>query len=66
MVAIVVGELGIRQTLIPTSSILQWTSSQHVFYNLIYSQGLTISLRMISKTEAQFDIQRFMQLLRKL
>jgi hypothetical protein len=31
LVAIVIGEFGIRQTLIPTSSILQGASSQHIF-----------------------------------
>jgi hypothetical protein len=31
LITIVIGKLGIRQTLIPTSSILQSTSSQHVF-----------------------------------
>jgi hypothetical protein len=31
LITIVVGKLGIRQTLIPTSSIFESTSSQHVF-----------------------------------
>jgi hypothetical protein len=30
LIAVVIGELGIRQTLIPTSSILQGTSSKHI------------------------------------
>jgi hypothetical protein len=65
LITIIVGELSIRQTLIPTSSILQSTSSQHVFYNLIHPLGLTISLRMISRTETQLGIQGFMQPLPK-
>jgi hypothetical protein len=36
LIAIILGELSIRQTLIPTSSVLQSTSSQHVLKNLIY------------------------------
>jgi hypothetical protein len=57
LITIDVGELGIWQTLNPTSSILQSTGSQ----NLIYSLGLTISLRMVSRNEAQLGIQGFMQ-----
>jgi hypothetical protein len=65
LITIVVGELSIRQTLIPTSSILHSTSSQHVFQNLIHSFGLSIGLRVISRTEAQLGIQGFMYPLSK-
>jgi hypothetical protein len=65
LIAIVVGEFGIWQTLILTSSILQSIDSQHVLQNLIYPFGLTIGLRMISRTEAQLGIQGFMQPLPK-
>jgi hypothetical protein len=61
LVTIIVGELGICQTLMPTSSVLQSTRSQHILKNLIDSLGLTTSLRVISRIEAQLGIQGFMQ-----
>jgi hypothetical protein len=65
LITIVLRELSVHQTLIPTSSILQSTSSQHVLYNLIHPFGLTIGPRMISRTETQLGIQGFMQPPRK-
>jgi hypothetical protein len=65
LIAIVIREFSIWQTLIPTLSILHSTGSQHIFKNLIYPFVLTISLRMISKTEAQLGIQGFMHPLPK-
>jgi hypothetical protein len=66
LITIVVRELSIRHTLIPTSSVLQSTSSQHVFKNLIYSLGLSTGLRMIRRTKSQLGIQGFKQTLPKL
>jgi hypothetical protein len=53
LITIVVGELHIRQTLIPISFVLQSTGSQHNLKNLIYSLGLFFGLRAISRTEVQ-------------
>src|SRR6185295_1056512 len=63
LVAVVVGELSIRQAFIPTSTILNSTSSQHIFQHLVGSLCLPICLRMIGGTEAQHRIQRIMELL---
>src|SRR6185436_8351221 len=50
LVAVVVRKLSIRQALIPTSTILNSTSSQHIFQHLVGSLCLPICLRMISGT----------------
>src|SRR6185503_5531776 len=63
LVTVVVGELSIRQALIPTSTLLNSTSSLHIFQHLVGSLCLPIYLRMIGGTEAQFRVQRIMELL---
>jgi hypothetical protein len=47
LIAVVISTFCIRQTLVPTTTILQCTSSQHVLKNLICSFCLTICLRMV-------------------
>jgi hypothetical protein len=42
-----------KRTLIPTSSMLKGTCSQHIFQYLIGPFSLSISLRVISRTEIQ-------------
>src|SRR6185437_7105442 len=66
LVAVVVGKLSIRQALIPTGTVLNSTSSQHILQHLIGSLCLPICLRMIGGTEAQLRIQRIMELLPEL
>src|SRR6185312_12634500 len=63
LVAVVVGKLSIRQALIPTSTILNSTSSQHIFQHLVGSLCLPICLKMIGGAETQLRIQRIMELL---
>src|SRR6185436_17697837 len=63
LVAVVIGELSVRQALIPTSTILNSTSSQHILQHLVGSLCLPIYLRMIGGTEAQLRIQQIMELL---
>jgi hypothetical protein len=53
-------------TLILTSTILQCTSSHHVFQNLVGPFCLSISLGMISRTEIQLCSQRSMYLVPEL
>jgi hypothetical protein len=48
LITVVVRELSQRQTLVPFVLIVQHTSSEYIFKNLIHSFSLTIDLRMIS------------------
>jgi hypothetical protein len=47
LVTVVVGELLIWETLIPATTMLKGTSSQHILQNLIFPLSLSIGLRMI-------------------
>jgi hypothetical protein len=58
---IVVGELHVRLTLIPTPSALQSTCSQHILTNLIYFLSLFLGLRVISRIEVQMGIHGLVQ-----
>jgi hypothetical protein len=49
LITVFIRELSQRQTLIPFVMIVQHTSSEHIFKNLIHSLCLTIGLRMISR-----------------
>src|SRR4029078_6390008 len=62
LIAVVIRELSIRQALIPTSTVLNSTSSQHILQHLVGSLCLPICLRVISRTETQLRIQRIMEL----
>src|ERR1044071_909316 len=62
LVTIVVRELSIRQVVIPTRTIIQRTSSQHILQDLIDSLGVPICLRMERCTELQPSAQGLMQL----
>ena len=66
LVTVVVRELSIWQTLVPTSTILQCTSSQHIFQNLVDPFSLSISLWVVSRTEIQLCPQRSMYFLPEL
>jgi hypothetical protein len=48
LITVIVRELNQWQPLIPFVMIVQHTSFEHIFKDLIYSQHLTIGLRMIS------------------
>jgi hypothetical protein len=48
LITVVVRELSQQQTLVPFVMIVQHTSLEHIFKNLIHSLCLTIGLRMIS------------------
>ena len=54
LITVVVWELCIWQTLIPTITILKCTSSQHIFQNLVDPFSLSIGLRVVSRTEIYF------------
>jgi hypothetical protein len=48
LITVVVRELSQQQTVVPFVLIVQHTSSEHIFKNLIHSFCLTIGLQMIS------------------
>jgi hypothetical protein len=48
LIIVVVRELSQRQALLPFVMIVQYTSLEHIFKNLIHSLRLTIGLWMIS------------------
>src|SRR3954469_10639902 len=66
LVIVVIRELSIRQVVIPTRTIIQCASSQHILQDLIDSLGLPICLRMERCTELQPGAQGLMQLTPKL
>jgi hypothetical protein len=61
MVAIVVRELSIGQTLLPVRSVSQHTSSQNILKYLVYSICLSISLWVESRTVVQVGAHGLMQ-----
>jgi hypothetical protein len=63
LVTVVVRELSIRQTLIPTTTILKGTNSQHIIQNLICPLRLSIGLWVISGAKVQLCIHGLMKLL---
>jgi hypothetical protein len=63
LVTVVIRELSQWQTLVPFVRVVQYTSSEHILKNLIYSLYLTISLRVMSQAVDQTHPQGSMQLL---
>jgi hypothetical protein len=63
LVTIVVRELSQWQTLVPFARVIQYTSSKHIFKNLIHPLCLTIGLWMISQAVDPTCPQGSMQLL---
>ena len=53
LITVVVGELGEGKILFPTFTEGDETCPKHVLQNLVYPFGLTISLKMISRTEGE-------------
>src|SRR4029079_5503311 len=58
LVAVVVGELSIRQALIPTSTILNSTSSQHILQHLVGPLCLPICLTVLRGAEVPLRLNR--------
>src|SRR6266540_4340751 len=48
LIAVIIGELSVWQILVPTLTILQCTSSQHILENLVHPFSLAIGLGMVS------------------
>jgi hypothetical protein len=63
LIAIVVRKLDQGETLIPACTIVNNTSSEHVFKNLINPFILAISLRMIRRASNQLGSERKLQFL---
>jgi hypothetical protein len=63
LITVVVRELSQWQTLVPFVQVVQYTSSDLILKNLIYSLCLTIGLRIISRAVNQMRPQGSMQLL---
>jgi hypothetical protein len=60
LVAVIIRELGERQTILPFGSVSQNTGAEHILQNLIHPLRLSTCLRMISSTKGELGSQSFM------